>query len=116
MLSIFPNLFNYSYLAPTILKVAVALILIFYPYFFHFSDKYRKITAFFQVIIGLFLITGMYTQIITPLIVLLIVIEAIVLKIRGIKIENGLAKFLLLIISISLMFSGPGLFSIDLPL
>ena len=134
MLNTFPNLLTFSLLAPVILRVVLGLIFINLGYVELTSEKKRWVAFFetvhlkpatifvilmglIEIIGGFFLIAGFLTQI-TALIFSIITFGEFYAEYR----EETLLKrdliFYLLIfaISLSLLFSGAGLFAIDLPL
>jgi uncharacterized membrane protein YphA (DoxX/SURF4 family) len=111
MLSIFPWLFNYSQIAPFILRIVLAVALIS----LNFSrikneDKYLKASAGAQCLAGLSLFLGIFTQ--AGALLAIIAIIADVIK----KQRSKMLGLLIFAIALSLLFLGPGLFSIDLPL
>lgn len=118
MLSVFPELFNYSYLAPFILRVALGLILIRMSYLSitKTSDKYQKSIDTTQIISSVFIILGFLAQIASLVIIALIITESIKAYIQKIPIERKALKILIIAVAVSLMLLGPGLFAIDLPL
>ena len=134
MLNTSPNLLTFSLLAPVILRVVLGLIFINLGYVELTSEKKRWVAFFetvhlkpatifvilmglIEIIGGFFLIAGFLTQI-TALIFSIITFGEFYAEYR----EETLLKrdliFYLLIfaISLSLLFSGAGLFAIDLPL
>ncbi|MBU2109347.1 hypothetical protein KKB71_00085 [Patescibacteria group bacterium] len=118
MLSIFPELFNYSYLAPFLLRIALALVLIRIGYlsFKKTNDKCQKSIDITQIISAVFVALGLLTQIAALVIMAMIATEVIKAGIQKIPVERKILKFLMFIIAVSLMLLGPGLFAIDLPL
>lgn len=134
MLNTFPNLLTFSLIAPLILRVALGLIFINLGYLELTSEKKRwvafletvhiKPSAFFVILIGLieiiggvFLIAGFFTQM-TALVFSIITFGEFYAEYR----EETLLKrdlifyFLIFVISLSLLFSGAGIFALDLPL
>ena len=134
MLNTFPNLLNFSLLAPLILRVVLGLIFINLGYIELTSDKKRWHAFFetvhlkpatifvilmglFEIVGGFFLIAGFMTQV-TALVFSIITFGEFYAEYR----EETLLKrdliFYLLIfaISLSLLLSGAGIFAIDLPL
>jgi uncharacterized membrane protein YphA (DoxX/SURF4 family) len=120
MASVFPELFNYSQLAPFILRVALALILAQTAFLSEVKspDKKEKIIGIIKILSAIFILIGMLTQIAAMIIAILALFRAVDAKIKKIVIapERKLLDSLIFVISISLILSGPGLFSIDLPL
>lgn len=113
MLSLFPQLFTYSELAPFILRLTAGLIVIGFAY-----SKLKKPAEGFNFVIGLaefcaaiLLIAGFLTQLAAGLIILALLFEIFRPGLKDCKF-----MILLIIILVALMFLGPGFFSIDLPL
>jgi len=128
MLSLFPQLFTYSELAPFILRLAAGLIIIGFAY-----SKLKK-PALAQPVLaqaeqgkparnlnfavglvefcsGVMLIAGFLTQLAAGLIILALLFEIFKPGLKDYKF-----MILLMTILVALMFLGPGFFSIDLPL
>ncbi len=122
MLSLFPSLLTYGLVAPLVIRIVLGGTLI------HFG--YRKMLnkgestgsnsptyGALEIIIGLFLLVGLFTQ-------LAALLNAIILLIKlGYKVKQGLFLsdgvnyyVLLLAMAFSLLFTGPGFFALDLPL
>lgn len=121
MLSIFPELLNYSQLSPLILRIALAVVFL---YFGCISLKAEKtgcwkcggIEGALKIIIGLFLLAGFLTQIAAILASLAMIAEATKEKMAGGFVKRKILKFLIFSIGASLALLGPGLLAIDLPL
>lgn len=137
MLNIFPDLLFLQLLAPFLIRVAVGVMFIFIGYSYLFKDRavvfsqlsgrwpksassFIWIGGMFEIITGIFLITGFLTQI-AAIAGMLIAIDALFVKFLY-KDLDKVAKFsklfyiLIFITSLSLLFSGSGAFAIDLPL
>jgi uncharacterized membrane protein YphA (DoxX/SURF4 family) len=134
MLSIFPELLPYSLVGATIIRLVLGLVLFYiglmttgvkktsyqaemrmrdYP----LVNVIPIVFGIVEIITGLFLIVGFLTQ--------LMVLVAIYIFINLIFIEKHVGRvfdypnifyFSLIFISISLLFLGPGIFAVDLPL
>ena len=126
MLSAFPQLFNYSLLAITMLRVVFGVWFLIYGYTTLFKansqDKTKillidKIISNISLIVGLLTIIGLFMQV-AILIGLFILFLKWYLNIKS----NHLTKeifafgFYIAIIGLSLLFLGPGAIAIDLPL
>ena len=119
MLSIFPSLLALEGFAPLLLRLTVGAVFALWAY-----GKLKKRTdsqdvayGVFEALIGLCLIIGFYTQ-------LAALASAIILGVRlCLKVQqkafltDGVNYYLILfIISITLLFTGPGFLAFDLPL
>ncbi len=115
MLSLFPQLFTYQELAPFILRIISAAILIGYGYPKIFRPReYMNFSAgIAEFLGGIFLALGFLTQLGAGL-------NIITTALRIIRKEQDMNYYALNILLtaclISLMLLGPGIFSIDLPL
>lgn len=119
MLSIFPNLFDYSQFAPFILRIALAAVLLMTDSVLLFksgNQEYDKVAKIIQILSAFLLLLGLFIQPVAIVIILLIVADSIVATIKKTNYENSLLKFLIVATALSLLLLGPGVFSIDLPL
>lgn len=134
ILNTFPELLTYSALSPFILRVVIGFIIInlgllklgkekqdwqelFEAINFHPAKYFVKILAFIEILGGLMLFIGTYTQIVAMVFSIIFFCEA-VLEYREESLENRNLPFYIIIFAIvlSLIFSGAGAFSFDLPL
>lgn len=133
-LSIFPSLLLFQYYAPLILRVALGVIFVDFGWAKLTTQKTEKarffdsiklkpgntfvwIIALTEIVSGIFLIAGFLTQI-GALVVIIISLASLYLKK---KYPSSFASsfgflFLIFIISLSLILTGPGKFALDLPL
>lgn len=134
MLNPFPDLLTYSLLAPFILRTLLGLIFINLGVLAFKNEKERWVVSLstlnvpnprvavkafgvIEIISGISLVLGFYTQIAALVLALLTFAEAYVeYKDPAILKRNFVFYTMLLIISISLLLSGAGAFAIDLPL
>lgn len=133
MLNPFPELLSYSLIAPLILRLTLSLIFINLGYMKLTSEKTSwvgffkttslpadisvKILALIQIVGGLLLIVGLYTQIAALVFVVITSIELWIEKRDPILLRRGFVFYLLLFsISLSLLLTGAGFLAIDLPL
>lgn len=134
MLNPFPDLLTYSLLAPFILRVIAGLIFVNLGVLLFKGEKERwltslsvlripnpkiaiKILGIIEVAGGVMLILGLYTQVASFILALLIFCEAYVeYKDPLILKRNFVFYIMLLAIVLSLLLSGAGAFAIDLPL
>ncbi len=114
MMSLFPQLLDYRELAPFILRIAAAILIISFS-----CPKLKKPLVFSNLIIGIaelitgiLLVIGLFTQLAALLIIALAIFGAV----RPDPAKNFKLSFLLVAVAIALMFLGPGFFSLDLPL
>jgi putative oxidoreductase len=134
MLSVFPNLFTYSMLAPFILRVVVGVIFLELGYlklgkekstwsmFFqtiHFrpSHLFVALLATIEIVAGAFLVVGYLTQIAALVMAVILFAEAYVELRDGSLLKRDVVFYtLLLVICVSLLLTGAGAFAFDLPL
>ncbi len=120
MLSVFPELLNYSVLGVFLIRLALGLLFIKYGLakIFLKPGKFWKTIGSLELVCGILLVGGLFTQA-AAFMVFLLMIGAVIIKI---KTKNEVLKspydfyFLLLAVSLSLLLLGPGAFSLDLPL
>lgn len=134
MLNPFPELLIYSLLAPFILRVVVGLIFLDLGMLLFRGEQKRWITSLsvfkiphpekvvkvlgvIEILGGIALILGFYTQIAALVLAILTLKEAIIEYRQPEVLKRNLVFYILLFaISLSLLFSGAGAFAIDLPL
>jgi len=135
MLSVFPQLFDYSFLAITILRVTLGIIFIFFAYGELFRERTMRIAFFdklslrpailffaivtgLELLAGIFLTIGLFTQIMALIVGALMVFATLIKWRRPDVLPYNTLEFyvLLAIVSFSLIFLGPGSFAFDLPL
>ena len=136
MVSLFPQLFDYSFLATAVLRIAIGLILIRLAYQTFFIKRDERLLALekegikpaflflsliggAKIILGLLLAIGLFTQVATLIVSTLAFIAFLAKKRRpSLLILSNTNEFylLLFIASLVLAFIGPGAFAIDLPL
>ena len=134
MLSVFPSLFTLSLLGPTILRLTVGLFFVNFGWLKLTTEREKK-AAFFETIGlkpgrvfviffgfvelvgGLFLVAGFLTQV-AALVFIIILIGTIVAKHKQPESLSNESRFylLLLVAALTLLFTGAGLFAVDLPL
>ena len=134
ILNTFPTLLTFSMFSPLILRVVLGFIVINLGYLkldkektlwqelfetinIHPSRIFVKVLAFIEIIGGLMLIAGSYTQLTAIIFSVLFFCEAI-LEYRESSLEKRSLTFYILMftISLSLVFLGAGAFAFDLPL
>ena len=134
MLNIFPDLLNYSFFAPLILRVILGLVFVVHGYPKLFGGKFGETAGFFESVGirpakfwafivgvveffgGIALILGFATQLVALLLAINMLVAIWKVKFRG-GFANGYEfDLVLLIIALSLMLTGAGAYAIDLPL
>ena len=134
MLNPFPELLNFGLFAPLILRLVLGLLFVNLGYLKFKSEKERWIDSFsslglqparffvslfgaIQIIGGIMLLVGLYTQI-AALVFSIITFGELVVEYRNERILTRNIVFYLLVLAIgtSLLFSGAGFFAFDLPL
>jgi uncharacterized membrane protein YphA (DoxX/SURF4 family) len=134
MLNPFPDLLIYSALAPFILRVIVGLIFLDLGYLMFKGEKTNwlnsfqilriknpllmiKIIGVVEIIGGLMLLAGAYTQIAALILGILTFSETYIEYQNPNILKRGLAFYVLILsILLSLLLSGAGAFAFDLPL
>jgi uncharacterized membrane protein YphA (DoxX/SURF4 family) len=117
MLNPFPELLSFALVSPLLLRLILAVT------FIHFGRKNIKQNGLLksfgmvEIIGGILLIIGMWVQIVA-IIFSIYLIGLLYLKIRkGHFMSDGVNYYLLLLaIAVSLIFTGAGFISVDLPL
>jgi uncharacterized membrane protein YphA (DoxX/SURF4 family) len=134
MLNPFPEFLVFGFFAPTLLRIALGVYFIYLGRMKFGRDKekvgsffqslgigpgsyYLKTLAFAEVIVGTLLIVGFFVQI-AALIAAIISLVSLVMAYKHpeMKILKASEYALLLVISVTLMFTGAGFLAFDLPL
>jgi len=137
MLNIFPDLLFLQLLAPFMLRVAMGVMLFWIGYSYIFRDRDAVVAqlsnkwpksavgfvwfgGIFDMVVGALLVAGLFTQA-AAIAGALIAIDALFAKFIYRDLDkvvkySKMFYILVLIISLSLIFSGAGAFAIDLPL
>ena len=134
MLSLFPNLLTYEMFAPFLLRMVLGFIFITLGYLKLKKEKERwnllfetlrlkpayvwtKIFGYIEIIGGVALIVGIYTQLVAIIFACINLFEMYIENRESSLLKRDLAFYLLLTtIAVSLIFTGPGFFAFDLPL
>ena len=119
MLSIFPSLLAFEGFAPFLLRLILGSVFIFWARktLKSQTEINQKSFAIFELIIGISLIIGLFTQL-SALISLFILGYKLIKKIQSrLFLNDGINYyFILFIISICILISGSGFIAFDLPL
>ena len=114
-LSTFPALLSWGLVAPLLLRLGVGVLRLFAG-----VERYKKEYSWlsiFYVGSSLLLILGLYTQIASIVAILLIKFDFYMERKAGrLSPEKNALTVLMVIILISLLFTGPGFWAFDLPL
>ena len=134
MLNPFPELLVYSMLAPFVLRVVVGFVFVDLGILLFKGEKQRwllsfetlrvphpktavKILGVLEVVGGILLILGALTQITALVLALLTFVETYIeYKNTNVIKRTFVFYLLILVITLSLLFSGAGAFAFDLPL
>ena len=131
MLNTFPELLSYSLLSPFILRVVLGFV--FLKFGLHVlskkepvvcksllgnyhNDSLNKLLGIVHTLAGLLLVVGLYTQIVSIFVFLSSLIFFVNTKSSKLSHQKPVFYVLLMVISISLLFSGAGAFGLDMPL
>jgi putative oxidoreductase len=134
MLNPFPDLLVYSLLAPFILRVAAGLVFLDLGILAFKNEKKRwidslaalkipnpevsaKILGGIEILGGLALVAGFYTQVAALILAILVFCEAYIEYKQPLILKRNFVFYLMLLaMTLSLLFSGAGAFAFDLPL
>jgi len=122
MLSLFPSLLAYERIGPLLIRLVLGITLAYFGY-----KKFRgqgqssgsnsPRYGIAEMVIAIFLIIGLFTQLAALLNAIILVIKLAFKAKDGKLLSDGINYYaLLLVMAISLVFTGPGFFAFDLPL
>ena len=115
MLSLLPQLFFYQIVAFAVLRLAVSVV-----GFLAGAARYKKSYRWTSVLyfaVSVFLLLGLYTQVVALVGIVLVCFSWWAdKKIAPLSAEQKILRMLIIVILISLLFTGPGLLAIDKPL
>jgi uncharacterized membrane protein YphA (DoxX/SURF4 family) len=113
MLAIFPTLLSFPLFSYFILRLALGFSLVKIGW----QRKNKNLAYLFlaEIIAAIFLIIGLWTQIFAILSVLFLLTENYLDKKSENKTDSNLL-FILIVVSLALIFTGPGAFAFDMPL
>ena len=116
MLNIFPDLLVYSLWAPTILRLVAGLVFVDLG-LVQFKGEHKRVLGIIKFAGGAMLILGAYTQVAALVLALITLYEAYVEYKDPALLKRTLVFYIMLFaITLSLLFTGAGAFSLDLPL
>jgi len=134
MLNPFPELLDFALPAVFLLRFVLGIFFVRFGYLKLSRDKEVKMhffeqaglrpayvflwgTALLEIVGGLMLVFGVFTQI-AALVLSILMLGSVIIKIRNTSaLRNDLEFYVLLFIAtLSLLFLGPGIFAFDLPL
>ena len=114
-LTIFPELLNYSFFAPTFLRLAAGVLILFAG--LERRNKEYKGLSVVYIITSILIITGLYTQVAVLAGIVLIKFEYYMARKSGsLTREKTALTIIMIVILLSLLLTGPGAFAFDLPL
>jgi uncharacterized membrane protein YphA (DoxX/SURF4 family) len=121
-LSLFPYLLSYQQLAPFLIRIVLGVTLAYFGYHKilgkgQSSGSNSAVYGWIEIVIAVFLVIGLWTQLAAMLNAVILVIK-LGWKIKEKKfLTDGINYYiLLLVMAISLIFTGAGAFAIDYPL
>lgn len=116
MPSLFPELFNFSFIAPFVLRIALGVPLIKRGFGKIISKEKtpQRILGGIVFLSGILLVIGLFTQAAAMAVSLIIIASSII--IRGQHPRSWTERVVKLAIAVSLILTGPGFFAFDLPL
>lgn len=134
ILNVFPELLSYSFLAPMILRIALGVITINLGFLALRTERERwniffkgfgitntnilvTVFAWIEIIGGAALVLGLYTQVAALVFALINFVEMYAEHKDATLVKRNIVFYILLfVISLSLLFTGAGAYSLDLPL
>jgi uncharacterized membrane protein YphA (DoxX/SURF4 family) len=122
MLSLFPSLFAYEQIGPLIIRLTLGITLLYFGYRKTLkkgtsSGSNARLYGIVEIVIGIFLVIGLFTQLAALLNAIILVIK-LGFKIRdGAFLTDGINYYILLLaMAVALLFMGPGFLAYDLHL
>jgi uncharacterized membrane protein YphA (DoxX/SURF4 family) len=112
MLSLFPQLLFLSFFAPTLIRIAVGVSLMYLAWYrIADSSLMHRALALLEIVLAAALLIGLWTQVAALIATLLL----LVLLSRSQRLPHS-TLILLAIMAVTLVVTGPGAFAFDLPL
>ena len=122
MFSIFPFLLTFAGIAPFIIRISFGITTIYIAYKKLINKdqcitKQLKLFNTIEIILSIFIIIGLFTQLIALVYAIIFAIKLIHKASKKALLSDGINYYLLLfIMALSLVFTGAGLIAFDLPL
>lgn len=120
MLSLFPSLLTYQMLSPLLVRLVLGAVIIHLAYkglrHAHLDSK-NKILAYFEVLLGILLVIGLFVQGVALIVALILLIRIIGKIQKKAFLSDGINYYLILfVLALTLLVSGAGFLAFDLPL
>ncbi|HRZ30354.1 MAG TPA: hypothetical protein P5274_01660 [Candidatus Paceibacterota bacterium] len=122
MLSLWPELYNFAYLGPLGLRLALGLIFLRQAILILWRPNLlglplARLIGLFEIVLGALVIISLWLQPVLILVLLELIGYFFLRKLIGSKLAWSYTEiFLLMVITLSLLVLGPGLLAFDLPL
>jgi uncharacterized membrane protein YphA (DoxX/SURF4 family) len=120
MLSLFPSLLSWQQLAPFIIRVTVGLVFVYWAYKVfrtQNSSTSSKIIASFEAIAGVLMIIGLWAQAAAIYSVIDLIVRLADRIQKKAFLTDGINYYvLLLVMTISIIVTGAGIWAFDMPL
>jgi uncharacterized membrane protein YphA (DoxX/SURF4 family) len=120
MLSLFPSLLSWSQLSPFLIRLVLGVVLLYQAYKDMKSrgaTGNKKILGAIEAIVGILLVIGLWTQLAALIAALDLVVRLFFKAKSRAFLTDGVNYYLiLLVLALSLLFTGAGLFAFDLAL
>ena len=117
MLSLFPTLLSYSQVAPLVIRVLLGIIFLFWCYqtFRKPSTGQQKILAGIEGVVGILFVIGMFVQAAALVASIYFIVRLIERAHKKALLTDGVNYYLiLLVLALSLLVTGAGVYAIDL--
>jgi putative oxidoreductase len=118
MLSLFPTLLSWQEVSPLIIRVVLGAVFLFWAYKalkgFAGPSTNKKIAAIIELIVGVLLVIGLWTQAAAIVAAINLIIRLIERAQKKAFLTDGVNYYLiLLVLSLSLIVTGAGIWAID---
>ncbi len=120
MLSLFPSLLAFQMFSPLIIRLTLGGILLYWSYKTIVKSRpqtNQKVVSLIEGISGTLLIIGLWTQVAALIVVIDFVVRLYFKFQKKLLFSDGVNYyFVLLVLAVSLLFSGAGFLAFDLPI